>query len=198
MHKITFLSFFICSVITSKAQIAASGIYKFINLNPSARVSSLGGANVSIIDKDLNLSLQNPALLNKQMRNQVTFNTVNFVSDISLGYVAYAFGFGAGTSSVGIQYINYGKFLGATSSGVSTGSFTAGEYNLQVSYGKQYKHFSYGTSLKMIYSNMNVAKSLGVATDWGGVYRSSDSLFTAGLVVKNIGYQLAQVHKFNQ
>lgn len=190
MRLTTFLLVFMYTIGQCRAQVAASGIYKFMNLHPSARVAALGGVNVSIWDKDLNLALQNPALLTYKMHGQVAFNTVNFISDINLGYVAYAFGYGPGTYSVGLQYINYGKFQGATATGVPTGTFTAGEYNLQLSYGRQFKHFAYGASLKMIYSNMNVAKSLGVATDWGGAYQSTDSLFTAGMVVKNIGYQI--------
>ncbi|MBX7205658.1 MAG: type IX secretion system protein PorQ [Bacteroidia bacterium] len=190
MRLITFLLFFMYTLSQCRAQVAASGIYKFMNLHPSARIASLGGINVSIIDKDLNLSLQNPALINTEMRRQVAFNTVNFVSDINLGYAAYAFGYGPGTCTVGLQYINYGKFQGASATGVPTGTFTAGEYNLHISYGRQFKRFSYGSSLKLIYSNMNVAKSTGIATDLGTAYRSKDSLFTAGLVVKNLGYQL--------
>jgi hypothetical protein len=49
----------------SGAQLGGNTIYQFLNRQPNARVSTLGGSPVSNPSNDVNLGLVNPALLNK-------------------------------------------------------------------------------------------------------------------------------------
>lgn len=173
------------------AQSGGNNVYEFLNLHPSARVAALGGTNISIQDNDINFALNNPALLNPAMHNHFTFNTVNYFTDINSGYAAYARKIRkAGTFSTGIQYINYGNFKRADPSGQLIGDFTAGEYNYHISMGRQWKRFSYGAAVKMIWSTMESYSSYGVAADLGGLYSDTSRLFTAALTVKNIGAQI--------
>jgi hypothetical protein len=176
-----------------QAQVGGQGIYRFLNLHPSARVAALGGTHISVVDNDINLALQNPSLLNSSMHKQATFNTVNYFSDISSGYIAYAHHADSlkTTFSAGLQYINYGVFQGATAQGVPTGTFRAGDYNLHVSAARQWgKYFRYGAALKFIYSTYEQYTSLGIATDVAVTYHNEEKLFTAALVARNLGYQL--------
>ena len=72
------------------AQIGGGNIYEFLNLPNSARVAALGGKLISIKDNDLNLSFNNPSLLNSSMEKQLVLNYVNYFSDINYGYVSYS------------------------------------------------------------------------------------------------------------
>ena len=51
-------------------------------------------------------------------------------------------------------------------------------------------HIQIGANLKPIYSSYEAYSSLGIASDWGITYKDSTGLFSAGLVIKNLGTQL--------
>ena len=55
------------------AAIADNGstAYEFLNVSPSSRVYGLGGHNLTIIDDDINLVEQNPALLGPEFDRQL-------------------------------------------------------------------------------------------------------------------------------
>lgn len=189
---LTLILFCFASVF-SIAQTGGSGTFAFLNLPPSARISSLGGSLLSIKDHDLNNAFYNPALLNPQMDNTLAFNTMNYFSDISYGYAAYGKDAGrAGTFAAGILYINYGDFTAADETGFASGTFKASEYAINAGWGHAYeKGFSYGVNLKGIVSKFETYESTGISTDLGGAYYDTASTFCAGVVLKNIGMQLS-------
>ncbi len=176
----------------SWAQIGGSSTYTFLNMPSSARSAAMGGDFISVKDSDLNLVLDNPALLDSTLNNHLSLSYVNWLSDINLGYGAYARHFkGIGTFSAGIQYINYGVFQETTPTGQIIGEFTAGEYALDVSYAKMLApRWSIGSSFKLIYSNLAGYNSMGFAFDVGAHYHSRSKNFQAGMVLNNIGAQL--------
>ncbi|MFN5885727.1 MAG: hypothetical protein ACK445_10335, partial [Bacteroidota bacterium] len=80
-------------------------------------------------------NLQNPALLNKEMDNQVGYNHVFYFDGIGAGYVTYAkHKDSVGTFSAGLQYISYGTFRQTSATGDVLGEFTAAEYCFQAGY----------------------------------------------------------------
>jgi hypothetical protein len=175
----------------SFAQTGGYSTYKFLNLQPSARITALGGNLISVKDHDLNNAYQNPSLLNSEMHNTVVFNTANYFADINYGYAAYARSYkNVGTFSGGIQYINYGDFNQTDEYGNTLGTFSAKEQVVHVSYGRNYQSFSYGATLKGIFSSMESYNSAAIATDIAGTFSDTDANFTAGFVLKNIGTQL--------
>jgi hypothetical protein len=117
---------------------------------------------------------------------------VNWLSDVNLGYGAYARHFkGIGTFSLGMQYINYGTFTEADATGLRTGEFTAGEYALDLSYARSFHpQWTVGGSFKIIYSNLANLNSMGIALDAGAHYHSISENFQAGLVLNNMGAQI--------
>jgi hypothetical protein len=188
-YLITFIALFsgIC-----KAQIGGNYTFAFLNLQPSARIASLGGHNISAADADVNMGYQNPALLNAAMNNQVSYNIVNYFTDIQYGYTAYAHHVKkVGTFAAGMQYINYGKFDGRDEAGLQTGIFTASERCFHISYAYAYsKQVSFGINAKYVTSNLGGYKATGLMADLGANYKSKDSLFDAAVVFKNVGAQL--------
>lgn len=176
------------------SQFGGSSTYDFLNLSSSARVSALGGIQTGLIDSaELQMSYYNPALLMPGSHNHVTINYVNYISDINYGYVAYSRHYeNIGTFAAGIQYINYGKFSESLSNGVLTGkTFTAADYALNLIYSRNiWKNITVGINIKPIYSVYESYNSFGIASDIGASIVDSTGLFSAGIVFKNIGFQL--------
>lgn len=187
-HLLFFL-IFICK--NSFGQIGGTSTYQFLTLQPNAHIAALGGSAIATPDNDINLAIQNPSLLNKEMNNQVTYNYVSYVAGIGAGYAGYAHHFDSiGTFAAGIQYITYGDFTKTSSNGEILGSFRAGEYNIHISYAKQYGPFSVGGAIKFINSNLEEYNSYGLAADLSGTYYDRKNLITIAGVISNYGKQL--------
>ncbi len=178
---------------TSRAQIGGSYTYAFLNQTNSARVAALGGKSVAIPDPDLNLPFHNPSLLSADMHNQLVLNYVGYFADIKYGYASYARSYGKlGNFAAGMHYVNYGSFPYADENGIRTGgTFTASEYALNLIYSKPIDSLiTIGVNLKPVYSVFESYHSIGIAADVGITYYNPDKLFTAALVLRNIGTQI--------
>lgn len=175
-----------------KAQIGGTHTYDFLNLINSARVASLGGDVIAINDNDFNLTYHNPALLTPEMNHSMVLNYVNYFTDVNYGYAAYASKLkDYGIFSSGIEYINYGDFIAADEKGIVTGEFKAAEYAINLIYSRAIDStFRVGVNVKPIISTLEKYTSLGLVADFGVVYNKPQSLFSAALVVKNLGTQL--------
>ncbi len=187
---ILFASIFLSGKIS--AQLGGTGTYQFLDLPNSARVAALGGNFLAINDSDITLTLANPSLINEKMNNQLGFSFVNYFAGINYGFAQYSRTFNKAGSFVGtMQYINYGQFQEADASGVQYGSFSAGEYALNIGWGRKLTPlFSIGSNFKMIYSSLESYNSFGLAVDVAGSYFSKDGLFDASLIFRNIGFQV--------
>ena len=192
MKKLLFIILFSCFTFQTIAQIGGTHTYDFLNITHSARVSSLGGDVIAINDNDINLTYHNPALLTPEMNHSLVLNYVNYFTDINYGYAAYATNIkDYGIFSGGISYINYGTFIAADEKGVVTGEFKAAEYAINLIYSRAIdSSFRVGVNVKPVISTLEKYTSLGIAADIGVVYNKPRSLFTAALVLKNMGTQL--------
>jgi hypothetical protein len=175
-----------------KAQTGGDNIYEFLNLTHSGLVSSLGGSNVSLNIANLNLAYHNPSLLSDKMDKSLALNYVNYFAGINYGLVMYSRSFpGTGNFAAGLTYLNYGSFTEADVSGNITGSFSASEYALSLIYSRQIDSlFSIGINFKPVLSHLEKYTSFGFAFDLGAGYNSRSKLFSAGLVIKNIGLEV--------
>lgn len=182
---------FILSFSQLFAQTGGGSTYNFLDLSIPARVASMGGTFISAKDNDLNLTFQNPSLLDTTMNNSFSASYIKYFADINYGYSAYAHSFRkVGTFSAGIQFLDYGKFTSATTTGEITGQFTSAEYAFNIGYARPIDStFSIGATLKTIYSKLDQFTSYGNALDLGVVYNNSRRLFSVGLVAKNMGRQ---------
>lgn len=174
-------------------QSGGDNIFEFLNLPNSARIASLGGKQVSIFDDDLNFVNSNPSLLNGSMSNQLAMNYINYLADINYGSVAYARTFGHyGNVALGVNYFDYGKFTYADQLGVQGDNFRASDYTINASYSRPILDslFHVGGTIKAINSKYETYNSFGLALDAGITFHSAKQLFTASLVIKNLGVQL--------
>ena len=174
-------------------QTGGEGVYNFLQLSNSAKAAALGGIQVALPDPDPELLLQNPALLSPGMNHLLSVNYARYLAGIGFGYGAYARDLGKyGMAAIGIQFVDYGQFVAADETGVITGSFSASEYALNLTYAKIFgPFFTAGVSLKPIYSHLENYRSFGIAADIGLVHHSADHLTTVAICLRQLGAQLS-------
>jgi hypothetical protein len=198
MRNLTLLiSFQLLIFSVAKGQIGGEYTYSFLNLTNSARMAALGGNQIAINDSaDLNVSYNNPSLLKPDMRNQLALNYINYFAGINFGYASYSFGTPLpGNFAVGIHYINYGKFIEALETSEKTGAtFSGAEYALNLIWSNAYKQFTYGVTLKPIFSTLENYQSFGLAADLGITYFSKNGGTTLAMVARNMGTQLKKYY----
>lgn len=189
---ITFIIFIFLFSVHAVAQIGGNGTYKFLNMPSSARIAAMGGNFLAINDDDITLTLTNPSLISEDMHNKMGLSFIDYFTDINYGFAQYARTFDKAGSFVGtLQYINYGEFQEADEAGVLYGTFSAGEYALNIGWGRKLTpRWAIGSNLKFIYSHLESYNSFGMAVDLAGSYFSKDELFTSSLIFRNIGYQI--------
>jgi hypothetical protein len=190
--KVLIFLFFIPIAMSAYSQTGGDNIYEFLNLTHSGLVSSLGGTNVSLNESNLNLAYHNPALLSSAMNKSVALNYVNYFAGINYGLAMYSRSYqGTGNFAAGLTYLNYGSFTETDASGTITGSFSAAEYALSLVYSHEIDSlFSVGITFKPVLSQLEKYTSFGFAFDIGASWHNSTNLFSAGMVIRNAGYQV--------
>ena len=171
---------------------AGVGVYRFLDLPVSSRMAAIGGYNVSLRDNDLNFAFLNPSLLTAETDGVIGLNFSSYLADIKFGTAMYGHNFGdKNYAAIGVQYVDLGKFDGRDETDNPTGTFTAKDMALYVLYARPLtNHFTVGGTFKPIFSAYESYTSVGVAMDAGISYKDNIGLFSAGLVFRNLGFQL--------
>ena len=200
---ITYLRHMILLAVSTMALIAMADdgstttAYNFLNVPSSSHVYGLGGHNLTIIDDDINLIEQNPALLGPEYDHQVGLNYMRYIGETNFAGLRYGQGVSEhGALAVGIQYFGYGNIQGADVDGAMTGTFNASDMAFSLTYSHDISNkFRGGITLKYLYSKYEDYTAGAVAADLGVNYYDPDHEFSASLVAKNLG---GQVKKFNE
>ena len=171
-------------------QLGGRAVFPFLDLPPSAHLAALGGMNPSTRTDDPSMLYGNPALLNADMDGRLALSYVAYVADIKQSTAAYVFNTQKfGRVGVGITYLNYGSFESYDAAGNSLGTFGVNEYTVGLSDAYTKGKFTFGATAKLAVSSIAGSRSLAGVADAGVVYKHPTADFTAGLVVKNAGYQ---------
>ena len=100
---------------------------------------------------------------------------------------------GTGNFAAGLTYLNYGSFTETDASGIITGTFSAAEYAFSMIYSRDIDSlFAVGVNLKPVLSHLEKYTSFGFAFDIGASWHNQSNLFSAGMVIKNAGYQVTK------
>ena len=93
----------------------------------------------------------------------------------------------------GIQYINYGEFIGADEDGTETGNFGARDLAFSIGYAYNFPRsdFYAGVNLKFLSSKIENYSSQGAAMDLGLLYYSDLRPYSITAVIRNVGYQFS-------
>lgn len=186
---------FLLSSLAVNGQVGGDNVYEFLNLTHSGLVSSLGGTNVSLYIDNINMAYHNPSMLSSSTNGNIALNYVNYFAGINYGLASYGWSIAEEHNFAGgITYLNYGSFVEADESGVITGeTFKASEYAFPLTYSTSLDTlYSVGITFKPILSHLEDYTSVGFAFDLGAGYHTPSGLFSAGLVVKNIGLQVTR------
>lgn len=174
-----------------------SAAYNFLNVTSSARIYGLGGMNITLVDDDIAVADQNPALLGGEMSGQIALNYMRYIGDSNFAGFRYAHSAGEHAAwSAGLQYFGYGSMKEALPDGSVVGSFSPKD----VSFGGSYSHditdrLRGGIALKGVYSSYAEFSAFAISTDLGLNYYDPDNDLSLSLVVANLG---GQVKRFNE
>ncbi len=173
--------------------IGGSSVFNFLKLPHTSQLTALGGVNVSATSNDAGLAFNNPALLKKEMHTQMNAVFNSFYADINAYHLSFAYRHEKLKTNFawGITYFDYGKISETDASGNILGQIVPNDWVMQVSASRNYlQKWNYGVAVKFISSNYGIYRSNGMAFDAGILYTDTIHLFSASLVVKNMGYQL--------
>ena len=188
-------AFFLLFCTVTYGQIGGQSVYQFLNLVTSPRQAALGGKTVTIFDEDVNQANFNPATINQDMDNHLAMNYGNYFGEVTYGTASYAYSFDrhVQTFQAGINYINYGKFQGTDETGNLTSEFTGSEIAISAGYSFMIPDIPihFGTSAKLISSNLERYNSFGGAIDIGALFIDERNDVNWALVVRNIGTQFS-------
>lgn len=175
--------------LVSFAQIGGSKSYEYLLVPVNARTAAVGGINVSLRDQDVNMFMQNPAAINKDMRKNLSINYVPYVAGIKATSLAYGLAVKNNTLGLGLTYFDYGQIVEAEANGNLTGAtFKVREYALNAAASHQIENYVIGFNLKFAGSDFVNYNSHAILGDLGGMFVHPKRQWTIGLAFKNIGY----------
>jgi hypothetical protein len=193
-----FIAFFqlvvLLNGVSSYAQTTAgNALYNFLELPYSAKVTALGGVNISSIGNDLGLAMYNPSLLSAEMDNQWQIGIKPYFAGIQQYDLVNAKYWEPKklTWSFGVHFLDYGTINMTDIAGNDIGWMRPSDYALQVSAASDYiPNIRIGSTLKYIHSNYGLYKSNAVAMDIGLKYLSVNNLSQVSFLVKNVGMKI--------
>ena len=188
-----FIFLLCCSPVLFAQTLGGNSVYNFLKLPNTPQLTALGGVNVSQVSDDVGMAFQNPALLRASMHTQLNAVFNSYYSGISVYHLSMGYrqeklktNFGWG-----LHYFNYGSTPQTDAAGNVLGTFRPADWVMQVAASRQYlDKWTYGLSVKFIHSSYGPYRSSGLAADVGVLYADTARLFSASLVVKNMGTQL--------
>lgn len=185
---------FMCVTSVSAQTLGGNAVFSYLLQPNAAKLSSLGGVNISSIGNDLGMAYNNPALLRDDMHQQISTSFYSFAEGVQqLGFVnAYHHQKSNTNIALGVQYLSYGSITQTDPSGNILGVFKPADYNIQFMLSHVYKsNWWVGLTTKYINSSYGQYHATGLAFDWGIAYLNSNKLLQVSFLAKNMGTQLS-------
>jgi hypothetical protein len=182
--------FFFCGVAQT---LGGNAAYAFLKLPATPLLTASGGVNVSYTAGEIGLTANNPALLQTTVNKQLNTSFNTFFAGAKAYSLTSALRAEKLKATFGghLHYIDYGMLPMTDASGNVMGEFRPVDFVVQVSAARKYlEKWAYGLTLKFIRSSYGQFRSSAVAADVGVLYHDTSRLFSASVVVKNMGTQL--------
>ncbi len=166
--------------------------YEFLDVPTSSHAFALGGGGIALIDDDVALAQENPALLGQEVDRQVAVSYMHYMGSANFAGVRFGMGVGErGAWAAGVRYLNYGEIAGYLPDGTPTGSFTPTDIVFEGTYSHDITDsLRGGINLKMIYSGYEQYSAFAMAADVGINYYNDERDLSLSFVLKNMGGQL--------
>jgi len=167
-------------------------VYDFLRLPYSARISALGGKNVSTIENDPSIAFQNPGLLGPEMGKGLTVNYLSYIADVNAASAIFEKASGERSAwGIGVYYLDYGNIKETTEENVILGDMGVKDIAINGLYSHDLtERLRGGITAKFIYSSYGEYTSIGLGVDLGLSYYNPDNDFSWGLTAKNLGGQI--------
>ena len=170
----------------------SGSVFNFLNLPVSSHSTALGGKNISLIEDDISLAMQNPALLTGVSDKTIGFSFMTYMQGCNTGAAAYSQQVGSrGNWGVHTRFVGYGSTKETLLSGEEVGTFKpldlciAGQYSHLLG-----EHWAGGVTAKFIYSHYGPYTSCALATDLGLNYFDEEADFSFSVAARNLGGQV--------
>ena len=170
----------------------SGSVFNFLNLPVSSHSTALGGKNISLVEDDISLAMQNPALLTGVSDKTIGFSFMTYMQGCNTGAAAYGQQVGKrGNWGVHARFVSYGSTKETLLTGEEVGSFSP----LDLCIAGQYSHllgerWAGGVTAKFIYSHYGAYTSCALATDLGLNYYDEDADFSFSIAARNLGGQI--------
>ncbi len=181
------------------AQIGGKSTFQFLALPVSARATAQGGIYNHLYENDAALAFGNPAMLQPAMHKYMSISYLPYFAGSHLANFSYVHDFKLATFQFGTQFMNYGKLIQFDELGNEQGLFNATEIALMAGAGRSYKEkFKFGANAKLAYSQIESYSAVGMAFDLSAMYVDTGKLFSASLIIRNVGFQMKSYTKGNK
>lgn len=171
--------------------------YDFLDIPTSSHAFGMGGSGLAIIDDDVELVGQNPALIGPELEKQLSFSYMHYMAGGNFAGLRY--GMAAGDRAAwafGIRYLNYGSIDGYLPDGTAIGSFSPQDVVAEGSFSHDITdRLRGGINLKMVYSNYDQYSAFAMGADLGINYYNEESDLSLSVVLANMGGQLKRFHE---
>ncbi len=167
--------------------------FRFLALSPSARVTALGGALLTVRDDDVALAAFNPAVLNPAMGGRLTLQHNFLLAGVQHSYAAYAHHWGAveTTLHAAVQHVGYGDIPMADEFGNIQGQVRAAETAFTLGAARPLSpKWSLGLNVRFALSALDLYRASALSADVGVLYEDTVGLFSAAAVVRHAGTQI--------
>ncbi len=199
MHLKTFLTLiivlFICDDLFAQQQ--SRTVFRFLELQPDARQTALGGPHPAVVDPGFSQFTVNPAFLFTEQKHNLQASYQNHLGDVNYGSASYFRPVNnIGNAALSVRYLNYGSMTEYDEQGNDLGSLSANDLALTAGFATQLAgNLYYGVSVTGIYSSLAGYQASGVSFSGGLLYQFSGRETTIGASVQNAG---SQVSAFNE
>jgi len=166
------------------------GIQAFTYLNQldNAKNAGVGGQLYALQDKEVGLSLDQPALLDAAMKQQYHTSVGILPSGVHYGTLVGALQTKWGVFAPYVRYMNYGDFNQTNAEGQLLGTFNALDYNIGTSYAyAPNPYFRLGAQFNILGSHLERFSAFGVSTNLSALLIHPKELFVATIGLRNAG-----------
>ena len=185
------------SALPAFADGGGSSAYDFLTIPTSSHAFALGGTSPAVIDDDVTLVDQNPALLGPEIEKQVAFNYMMYMQSGNFAGLRYGMAAGEnGAWAIGMRYLNYGSITRYDQDGFSDGTtFSPQDLVVEGTYAHDFTdRWRGGINFKMGYSNYDGHSAVALAADLGVNYYDPEKDLSLSLVLRNAGGQIKRFY----
>lgn len=172
---------------------AGTSAFPFLKIDISARAVAMGGAFTGLANDESAL-YYNPAGIAQFEEKRFIATYHNYFADMQSGFLGFIKPLSIDKSYLGIyvSYLNYGNFTETDMSGNTLGDFSGGDLVLAGTIAiRQNYSWRVGATTKLIYEKVQDYSATGIAFDFGAKYTSDREYYAAGIMIQNLGFQLA-------